>query len=137
MIQYIERKKINWKCVNELLAVSQSLNQFSNFGPVSIILQNQIRNYLSLDTNRSVIVCSSGTAALHCLIEMHHYLQNKELKWVTSNFTFPCAIQGPLKTSIIVDCDSRGNIPINTLGKVDFAVTTSSLDKSKKCRKLS
>lgn len=120
MVEYVEKKLINWKLISNLLNISQSKNHFSNFGPLSIILENKIHSYISLSSNKSVVVCSSGTSALHALVEMHNYLNGKSLKWVTSNFTFPCAVQGPLKNAIVVDCNTKGNLSLEVIKHIDF-----------------
>lgn len=116
MISYVENKEINWKTVKKLMCISGEMNYFSNFGPVSRILEKKIHYYLNLDNDRAVIVCSSGTSAIHALVEMYNYIFNRKLIWVTSSFTFPCNIQGPLRDAIIVDCDARGMMPV----KLDF-----------------
>ncbi len=60
-------------------------------------------------------MCASGTAALHSLVNMHHWLSGKPIKWVTSNFGFACTMQGPLSTATIIDCDLVGMLDLNQI----------------------
>lgn len=121
MIQYVENKKIDWKNVNCYLEITKSSNQWSNGGPISKVLESWIENHLQLK-NKKIIAVNSGTSALHALVNMYNYLTDKKLKWITSAFSFPCCIQGPLMEATIVDCDEQGRLPLNNYADYDGVI---------------
>jgi dTDP-4-amino-4,6-dideoxygalactose transaminase len=108
MIPFVEKKTVNWKFVKKLLTISGEQNKWTNFGPISLKLEQFIHYKLGLPNNLKVIMCASGTIALHALVNMHNYIQNKELRWKVSSFGFATTIEGPLSNATVVDCDSDG-----------------------------
>lgn len=102
MIDFIGQKSINWCRVENLLNISRKHNRWSNFGPVSHLLEQKIAEILQ--TNLTVVCCSSGSTGIWALANMLN------VKCPVSSFGFPCTIQGPLSESKIVDCDQNGII---------------------------
>ena len=115
MIGFVEKKSIDWLFVQHALNLSESANQWSNFGPVSILTEQCISDYLKLPPNRCVVMCSNGTQAIFSLVQMYNFLYKKPIKWVVSSFGFHCAKQGPLADAIVVDCDSNGLLALESI----------------------
>lgn len=118
--KYIEDKVIDWERVKSLLGLSSHANHWTNFGPVSLLLEKKIHEFLNLDPNLSVIVCSNATLAMNALIDMHNVLNERNLKWVVSSYGFYCTIQGPLYQAHVVDCTPEGLPNLLDLSKLDF-----------------
>lgn len=114
-MDFIESKKINWEAIHQLLKISEHENHWSNFGPVSLLLEQKIERILALHSDLKVIMCCSGTQALYALVNFYNYVYNRNLKWVVSSFGFPCCVQGSLRGSEIVDCGSDGLLNLDLL----------------------
>lgn len=112
---YVEDKSIDLNLIGEFLSESQRANHWTNFGPLSRRLELEIAERLALADNLRVVMCASGSAAMHALINLHETLANKKLRWVTSSFGFYSSIQGPLQGAKVVDCDRNGMLDLKKL----------------------
>lgn len=119
-LRYIEEKQADMTYVGELLQESAAVNHWANFGPVSRRVEAEITDMLKLDDKTRVVMCSSGTAAMHGIIALHETLAGKNLRWVTSSFGFYTAIQGPLQHAEIVDCDDNAMLDLSSLDPQSF-----------------
>lgn len=115
MIDFVEKKQANWDSIAEILKISEESNHWSNFGPVSDILERRLEECLGLSKERSVILATNGTIALYALVKMHDILFGRRIRWAVSSFGFYCCNQGPLSDAIVVDCDERGMLDLNAL----------------------
>lgn len=120
MINFLENKPISWDVVQELLKESKDKNHWTNFGPVSILLEEEIKHNVNLSSDLAVVACASGSLALHCLVNLCVYIENKPIKWAVSSFGFPCSIQGPLNNAIVADCDDSGMLDLDCLNEKDY-----------------
>ena len=114
-INWVPKKNINFNKIKILLKKSLEQNQFTNYGPNVKLLENIIRKKLQIDDNKSVIVVSNGSVALHSLTSSINYFHKTELNWATQSFTFPPSAQGTLKNVKIVDIDKDGGLNLNDL----------------------
>ncbi len=119
-LRYIEDKPLDMESVAKYLKESEMANHWANFGPVSKRIEAAIARKLKLDEGLRVVMCASGTAALHTIISLHETLAGKNLRWVTSSFGYYSAIQGPLRAAQIVDCDDNGMLDLSALDPADF-----------------
>jgi dTDP-4-amino-4,6-dideoxygalactose transaminase len=108
MIAFVEAKRPDYEWIRELLARSEASGVWSNFGPVSLLLEEAIAEQLALPRGRRVVACANGTVALHGLVQLHEHLAGRQLRWVVSAFTFWAQRQGPLADAQVLDCDVRG-----------------------------
>ena len=121
MISFVENKPVNWDFIENTLNRSVLSNHWTNFGPVSILLEERLADILNINQDKSAVVaCASGTLALFALVEMHNHLAGKELRWVVSSFNFHCAKQGPLKKAKVIDCDQKGMINLDLIGDDEY-----------------
>lgn len=119
-LRYIEDKPLDLAAVGEFLKVSEAANHWANFGPVSRQIEAAIAKALRLDDNLRVVMCSSGTAAMHGIINLHETLADKDLRWVTSSFGYYSSIQGPLRHAEIADCDENAMLDLEALDPTTF-----------------
>lgn len=119
MIRFVEHKVPDLAFVGVLLDRSLKAGQWTNFGPVSRKLEQVVHTDLGLRPTRSLVACSSGTAALFALVSLYGFLSGRPLRWVVSSFTFRCQRQGPLADAIVVDCNERGILDVDTLKSLD------------------
>ncbi len=105
--------KIRW-CVDkpftlqrfqQYLHPSLERGHLTNDGPLQAVLQSKVKTLVR--SNRQVLLCSNGTAALHSLVAGHDLKHGKHIRWVTQAFTFPSSIQGPLMDSLVCDIDPK------------------------------
>jgi dTDP-4-amino-4,6-dideoxygalactose transaminase len=108
MIAFVETKRPDYGRIRELLARSEATGVWSNFGPVSLLLEETVAEQLALPQDRRVIACANGTVALHGLVQLHEHLAGRPLRWVVSAFTFWAQRQGPLAAARVLDCDAQG-----------------------------
>ncbi len=119
-IRYVEKKRPNMDAVTELLELSEESNHWTNFGPVSYRLENEIARILKLADHLSVVMCASGTAAMHSIISLQETLAERRLRWVTSSFSFYTTVQGPLSEASIADVDNNAMLDIDQLDPNTF-----------------
>jgi dTDP-4-amino-4,6-dideoxygalactose transaminase len=115
MIAFVEAKRPDYGQIRELLARSEASGVWSNFGPVSLRLEETVAEVLALPRGRRVIACASGTVALHGLVQLYEHLAGRPLRWVVSAFTFYAQRQGPLAGARVLDCDARGFLDLGAL----------------------
>jgi dTDP-4-amino-4,6-dideoxygalactose transaminase len=108
MIAFVEAKRPDYERVRELLARSEASGVWSNFGPVSLQLEETVAESLDLSSSRRVVACANGTVALHGLVQLYEHLAGRPLRWVVSAFTFHAQRQGPLAGALVLDCDEQG-----------------------------
>jgi len=123
-VPFIENKRADGLQFQELLRLSEADRRWANFGPVSQLLESSLARYLDLPTDRTVVFCSSATAALFAMVAAKEYLAGRALRWVTSAYAFYSSWMGPLSGSLVVDCDAQGMLDLNELQ----ALTPSSFD---------
>jgi dTDP-4-amino-4,6-dideoxygalactose transaminase len=108
MIAFVEAKRPDYERVRELLAPSEASGVWSNFGPVSLQLEETVAESLALPPSRQVVACANGTVALYGLVQLYEHLAGRPLRWVVSAFTFAAQLQGPLAAARVLDCDAQG-----------------------------
>jgi len=124
MIAFVEAKRPDYEHVRELLARSETSGVWSNFGPVSLQLEETVAELLRVPRGRRVIACANGTVALHGLVQLHEYVMGRPLRWVVSAFTFYAQRLGPLAAAQVLDCNAEGFIDPDALA----ALPTESYD---------
>lgn len=115
LVPFVERKPIDWALVDELLGRSEEANRFANFGPVSRLLEEAVRELLVLPPAKEVVACKSATDALHLLVGVHEYRRGQPLRWVISAFGFFSTAVGPLAGATVLDCDRHGMLDLERL----------------------
>jgi dTDP-4-amino-4,6-dideoxygalactose transaminase len=108
MIAFVEAKRPDYERIRELLARSEGSGMWSNFGPVSLQLEETVAESLALPPSRRVVACANGTVALHGLVQLYEHLAGRPLRWVISAFTFHAQRQGPLAAARVLDCNEQG-----------------------------
>ena len=91
IIDYIERKKINWENIKGFLKDSEISNCYANNGPTKKLLEKELVKLLKLK-NKKVITVNNGTSALHLLLLFYQYKTDKKIKFLSPSFTFPSVI---------------------------------------------
>jgi dTDP-4-amino-4,6-dideoxygalactose transaminase len=124
MIAFVEPKRPDYEMIQELLARSEASGVWSNFGPVSLQLEETVAEILNVPSARRVIACANGTVALHGLVHLYEHLAGHPLRWVVSAFTFHAQRQGPLGAAQVLDCDAQGFLDLDELA----ALPTESYD---------
>lgn len=118
-INFIENKIPNWDNVKEYLALSERENHWTNFGPLSEILEEKYRDYLGLSREEfSILVCSNCTIGLELIARLLEYKAQRKLRWVVSAFSFENLRIGFFNDAQIIDCDSRGMLSMEELKKI-------------------
>jgi dTDP-4-amino-4,6-dideoxygalactose transaminase len=115
MIPFVEVKQPDYEHIRKLLAHSEATGVWSNFGPASVQLEETVAELLMIPAGRRVIVCASGTVALHGLVQLYEHVAGRPLRWVVSAFTFYAQRQGPLTAAHTLDCDAQGFLDLDAL----------------------
>ena len=87
-IAFIEQKLPDFAQLAEILRLSANSGYWTNFGPVSSLLESALERYLNLPPSRAVVMCSSGTAALLALIALKEHRAGRSLRWAISAYGF-------------------------------------------------
>jgi dTDP-4-amino-4,6-dideoxygalactose transaminase len=97
------KKSFSLERYGEYIMDSVASGHTTNGGPLQQVVKAKVKDVCA--TQRSLVMTSSGTAALHalgCAFELH---AERRLAWATQAFTWPSSIQGPFSTAYIVDLD--------------------------------
>lgn len=117
-VDFIENKPIDYRVLEQNLADSQASNHWANFGPANAQLQQYLKDHLGLSDNKAVVMCKSGTAALHTLVSLEELKAGKKLNWVISSFGFIASNVGCLEDAQILDCDAAGMLHFDALANL-------------------
>ncbi len=125
-IRYIENKPLDMHTVSKLLEVSERANHWSNFGPLSTLLENTLAEQLKLPDQLRVVACANATIALHTLAAMHQTLADQPLRWASSAFGFYSSANGILHDAHIVDCNTNAMLDLDKLdpNRIDGLIVT-------------
>jgi dTDP-4-amino-4,6-dideoxygalactose transaminase len=118
-IAFIEQKVPDFVQLAEVLRLSADSGYWTNFGPVSSLLESSLEHYLNLPPSRAVVMCSSGTAALLALIALKEHSVGRSLRWVVSAYGFRSTCLGPLASAAVLDCDAEGLLDLEALAGLD------------------
>ncbi len=125
-VGFIENKFVDFNRVDQILDLSRENNRFSNFGPVSNLLEKALHKILQLDESKSVFFCVNATIALHlCCMFQSLKLKKHEFSsanWCTSAFNFYSANVGPLSDVKVIDCDAYGQFPQQAVADEVYAL---------------
>ena len=102
-VSWINHKTCDFDHVQELLKTSLLTNQMTNYGPVVRNLELFLVGRLDISPEYAVIVVTNAALGLDALVGGINWELGKELRYATQAFTFPCAAQGKLNKSQIVD----------------------------------
>ena len=111
-MEWLAKKDINIDIVNNLMKKPLESNQFTNGGINVKLLENFIKEKFKIDDNKSVIVVTNGSVALHSITSGIEYYEKKKINWATQAFTFPPSAQSNLSNVKIIDIDKDGGLDI-------------------------
>jgi dTDP-4-amino-4,6-dideoxygalactose transaminase len=124
-MSWVAHKAIDDANVRRLLENSFENKHFTNYGPAVRRLETKLRTILQINEDRALIVTNSGAHALHAVVDALRLATQKPLLFATQDFTFPTALQGPLKGSRVVDVTDDMQFDLSQLtDDVDGVVVT-------------
>jgi dTDP-4-amino-4,6-dideoxygalactose transaminase len=118
-MSWVPTKTIDHDNVHRLLDESLSARHLTNYGPNVRALETRLRSLMNINDDRAVIVTNSGAHALHATIDGINLFYKQTKTFATQDFTFPSALQGPLKGSIVVDVTDDMEFDLNELDGLD------------------
>lgn len=118
MAKWVQHKGLDMDEMANLLQETVETNMFTNGGPLTKKLEDEIRRRLLIDDDKAVIVTSSGTGALWAAKASMDLIHNRHLKFATQAFTFPSSAQGYLSDAIILDVDEGGGLSLEEADKI-------------------
>lgn len=126
-VRYVEDKTVSAADVWKLLTISKQKNQWSNFGPVSQLLEQEVAEFANLDKDLRVVFCANATIAIHAMVNMIEHKMGRALHWATSAFGFYSTIDGPLQQARMVDCNTKGMLDLSGLKASDEAIVVTNM----------
>lgn len=140
---WVNQKTIDFTKVAKELEQSFALNQMTNYGPVVKRLEDYFAKEMNVNQDRAVIVVCNAAIGLHMLVSGINMFYDRNLRYATQSFTFPCAVQGPLQNAQIVDFDEDLNLDLSQVDEdVEGIIVTNlfgnvcDLDKYLNCGKI-
>ena len=118
-VGFIEQKYPGFLQIAEILRLSADSGYWTNFGPVSSLLESAVEHHLNLPPSRAAVMCASGTAALLALVALKEHGIGRGLRWVVSAYGFRSTCLGPLAGATVLDCDDKGLLDLETLAGLD------------------
>jgi dTDP-4-amino-4,6-dideoxygalactose transaminase len=108
MINYIQKKRVNYGAVQEYLKFSKDQNHYTNNGPVKRLLEDKISDLISLPSGKRVLCASNGTTALHAIMCYYDAINSGfKQSWISPAFTFPsCSVNASNTTIYDIDKES-------------------------------
>jgi dTDP-4-amino-4,6-dideoxygalactose transaminase len=114
-IPWLNFKSCDFSDLQNILQPSFALNQLTNGGPVVQELELYFLKLLHLDPGKRVIAVVNASSGLNALVAGINWVHQHSLKYATQAYTFPCAGQGELKGSQIVDIDEEYGPDLNEI----------------------
>jgi dTDP-4-amino-4,6-dideoxygalactose transaminase len=122
VVRFVETKSIDWSNMQDLLTASESMNQWTNFGPVSRAFESAVERMLDLSESLAVVATSSGTAAQFALTGVCAAHAGRPRRWLASAFGFASTRVGPLADTVrLIDCDESGLIDLEAAADMPAA----------------
>jgi len=106
-VPWVNYKSCDFEHIQELLKPSLQINQLTNYGPIVRQLELWFTQKLSLDQEKVVIAVNNAALGLDALVGGINWTENRRIRYATQAFTFPCAAQGELQDSQIIDIDEE------------------------------
>ena len=117
-VNFVERKHANYNLISRFLAITDSINHWTNFGPIEDITEKTLAKLIGLGDDHSVVLCSNGTVALEILTIAHEIIAGRRLRWVGSAFNFLNINRGQLRSTHLVDCNANGMLSLDELRRL-------------------
>lgn len=120
---FVLEKQYDFARIKQFMQLSMSVNQHTNFGPVSRLLERALKALLNVPEFQDVLMVTNATHAIHLCMK---YLSseynglpknNQNMDWITSAFTFPSSRIGQMSSALVVDCDIDGFLGTDNLLK--------------------
>lgn len=94
MINYIQKKRVDFDAVQRYLDISKNANHYTNNGPVKRLLEDRLSEMIGLPEGKRVLCASNGTTALHAFMFYCDQISGwSPQKWASPAFTFPsCSV---------------------------------------------
>jgi dTDP-4-amino-4,6-dideoxygalactose transaminase len=115
-VEFLENKSTYSSMVDYLLQLSATENHWSNYGPVTRLLEQVIAKMIKLPDYLSVITCSSATSGLEGLVSLEEELAGRQLNWVVPAYTFPSSLSVCRGTAQVIDVHEDGQFSLDHLG---------------------
>lgn len=114
IVDYVQKKNLNFKEIELILKPSIESNHWTNNGQVKQELEQYLNKFLRLNTDKCTIAVSSATAGLHLLMMYYEYIKGTHFKWVSPSFTFPSVAVNNPNNLTILDIDKETyTLPLN------------------------
>lgn len=111
-VKWVPAKVVDMEVATLKLNECARVCQFANNGRFVRELQDQLRVVLGIDEQeRDTVAVCNGACALQAIVGAMCMYHGRPLKWATQAFTFPCAHQGLLKDSLVLDMDGENAGP--------------------------
>ncbi len=131
-VKWVPVKAVDMGVVVEKLEFCTAACQFANNGRFVRELEAQVAGALEIDCeggDRAVVAVCNGACALSAAVGGLAMHCGRHLRWATQAFTFPCAHQGVLKDSLVVDNDAVAMGPClaaleRAVGEFDGVIVT-------------
>ena len=128
MNSFIHFKPFDYIKFAHYLESAVATNQFSNYGASVHLLESRARDMLKISPDKAVIATNNGASALHAmLLAIKRKDGNNSI--FTQDFTFPCNMQGPADSCIVIDLDEDYQIDLqHELLHAEQAIITSKVE---------
>lgn len=114
-VEFLENKSTYSSIVDYLLQLSARENHWSNYGPVTRLLEQVIGQMIKLPDHLSVIACSSATSGLEGLVSLEEELAGRQLKWIVPAYTFPSSLSVCRGRAQVIDVLEDGQFSLDDL----------------------
>ncbi len=129
-VKWVPAKRVDMGVVMDKLECCAAACQFANNGRFVRALEAQVAGVLDIDCGeRAVVAVCNGACALSAAVGGLAMHCGRQLRWATQAFTFPCAHQGVLKDSLVVDVAAAAMGPClvaleRAVGEFDGVIVT-------------
>ena len=116
-VPFLPVKRPDYEAVEVLISVSASVNRFTNFGPVSRMLEAEVEARIAWAYPEGLrcTICSSATSGLIASAGYYALRQGRTLRWLVSAFSFFSTQINVFWDATLVDCDDQGCMDIALL----------------------
>ena len=107
-VDFVERKRPDFKRIEALLAQSDAANRWANKGPLYHVLADGLAQHLSLRGGLTCVPMANAGIALEAMARLLSQRAGRKMRWAGSAFSFRNLGRGYFHDMRLLDCGSDG-----------------------------
>lgn len=118
-LDFVEKKRPDYRRVEELLAESAAANRWANRGPLYDRLSDALAAHMNLPPNLCCVLMANAGTALEAMARLKSERAGRTLRWAACAFSFRNLGRGYFHDVQFIDCGSDGLLDLEKCATLD------------------